>query len=191
MPVYRRWFQPGGTFFFTLVTEGRAPILCSDSARAFLRTATLETRARWPFEILAWVLLPEHLHTIWTLPPGDGDFSVRWAFLKKQFSKAWLAAGGHEQRRSTSRIQNRRRGVWQRRFWEHLIRDERESQCLADYIHHNPIKHGHVQCAHAWPWSTFHRLVREGAYTPDWCCSCTTPRRPMIDDALLQPLVGE
>ena len=193
MPEYRRWFQLGGTFFFTLVTEQRAPILCDQRARMLLRASIEETQQRWPFRALAWVLLPDHLLTIWTLPVGDGDFSRRWAFLKKQFTRGWLANGGPEAARSASRVKNRRRGVWQRRFWEHLIRDEDEFQRLLDYIHHNPIKHGYVRCAHEWPYSTFHRMVREGRYATDWCCCCRRrpPRERFTTDLPLTDLVGE
>lgn len=172
MPEYRRAWSPGGTFFFTLVTENRAPILCSELARNILRTALQETRRRWPFVIDAFVLLPDHLHTIWTLPPGDTDFSRRWGFLKKEFTKQWLASGGAERDVSMSRSHNRRRGVWQRRFWEHMIRDESDFQGHCDYIHYNPVKHGLAKCPHEWEYSSFHRFVREGIYNGNWQCSC-------------------
>lgn len=172
MPEYRRAFVPGGTFFFTLVTEGRAPILCSEDGRTALRTAFQLTTRRWPFEIDAIVLLPDHLHAIWTLPPPDHDFSRRWGFLKKEFTKLWLAAGGAEQCTSDSRRRNRRRGVWQRRFWEHAVRDESDFERHCDYIHYNPVKHGHADCPHAWPYSSFDRFVRQGIYEPAWHCAC-------------------
>lgn len=181
MTNWRRVSHPGGTFFFTLVTENRAPILTTPAGRRNLRTATRACRARWPFEIAAVVLLPDHLHTIWRLPPGDGDYSARWAWLKKEFTKAWVSAGGPEQDISASRQKNRRRGVWQRRFWEQAIRDDRDLERHLDYIHYNPVKHGYVRCASEWPWSSFHRYRRAGAYPPGW--GCTDPGFADIEDA--------
>jgi len=183
MPEYRRAFEPGGTFFFTLVTEGRRPFLTTSAARRLLRTAFASTRERFPFTVDAIVLLTDHLHTIWTLPPGDADFSTRWSFLKRQFTKAWLAAGGREQPATESRRRNRRRGVWQRRFWEHVIRVEEDLVRHCDYIHYNPVKHGLVACPHAWPHSSFHRFVDERVYERDWACSCARPAAaPVFDD---------
>ena len=184
MPNYRRLFVPGGTFFFTVVTERRAGILCDPHARQCLREAFRITKTRWPFEIHAIVLLPDHLHTIWSLPDSDSDFSRRWAFLKKSFTQSWLKHAGDEQPISVSRRKNRRRGVWQRRFWEHAIRHEKELERHCDYIHHNPVKHGLAPCPHAWPYSSFHRFVREGYYMPNWHCLCdgqTTPS-PKFED---------
>ena len=172
MPNYRRARIPGGTFFFTVVTEKRARFLCDTSARVCLRKALRECRERWPFGIEALVLLPDHLHTIWSLPMHDCDFSRRWAFLKKEFTKLWLERGGIEQARSQSRERNRRRGVWQRRFWEHAIRDDGDLARHLDYIHYNPVKHGVATCPHAWSYSTFHRWVRVGVYAADWACQC-------------------
>jgi putative transposase len=172
MSDYRRAHIPGGTFFFTLVTENRAPILCGQLARTELRRAFRTCRERWPFAVDALVLLPDHMHTIWSFPPGDADFSRRLAFIKKEFTKRWLLAGGTEQPRTESRRRHGRRGVWQRRFWEHAIRDGDDLMRHVEYIHHNPVKHGLVTCPHAWPYSTFHRWVRTGAYPSDWACTC-------------------
>lgn len=173
MPEYRRAFVPGGTFFFTVVTERRMPLFQKAGARSLLRHAFRDTRTRWPFAIDAIVLLPDHLHTIWTLPSDDADFSIRWSFLKRTFTKSWLAEGGHEQKVSDSRQANRRRGVWQRRFWEHVIRDETDFARHCDYIHYNAVKHGLASCPHAWPHSSFRRFVREGIYDEAWLCSCS------------------
>lgn len=118
------------------------------------------------------MVLPDHLHTIWTLPCGDDGFSRRIGFLKKEFTKAWLARGGHEQSRSESQLDHRRRGVWQRRFWEHVIRDDSDFAAHVEYIHYNPVKHGLAKCPHAWPWSSFHRHIRLGVYSNNWACSC-------------------
>ena len=119
MSHFRRAYVPGGSFFFTVVTERRAPILCTDTSRVFLRTAIGECRQRWPFRIDAMVLLDNHLHAILTMPEGDTRYSARWGWIKKEFTKAYLAAGGTEQALSGSRIRQRRRGVLQRRFLRH------------------------------------------------------------------------
>jgi putative transposase len=148
MPNYRRAFRPGGTFFFTLVTHGRARFLCDELARTLLRRAIDDCRAAAPFEVDAFVLLPDHLHTMWTPPAGDGDFSTRWMRIKRSFTCGWLAAGGREGAVSDSRRRNRRRGVWQRRFWEHVIRDPTDYQRHLDYIHYNPVKHKLARCPH-------------------------------------------
>src|SRR4029077_9992873 len=168
MPNYRRAFIPGGTFFFTVVTEQRARILCQEPARKLLGNALRECRQRWPFQIDALVLLPDHLHAIWTLPPGDADYSKRWAWIKKEFSKAWLSTGGIERAISVSRMQRRQRGVWQPRFWEHLVKDEKDYERHFDYVHWNPVKHNLSQAVRDWPFSTFHRWVRLGVYHQQW-----------------------
>jgi putative transposase len=117
-------------------------------------------------------LLPDHLHMIWRLPPGDADFSTRWSVIKRSFTRGWLASGGAEGSISDSRRRNRRRGVWQRRFWERCMRDPDDLNRHIDYVHYNPVKHGLVRCPHAWEWSSFHRWVRDGYYEPHWCCAC-------------------
>jgi putative transposase len=170
MADYRRYFLRG-TYFFTLVTQGRAEFLCDDVARPILRNALRECRARWPFVIVAIVLLPDHLHTLWSLPEGDAAYPIRWAWLKKEFTKRWLARGECEQAISDARRARRRRGVWQPRFWEHTIRNEADFEHHFHYIHFNPVKHGLVQFPYEWPYSSFHRWVRAGVYTPDWCCT--------------------
>ena len=181
MPDYRRAFQPGDTFLFTLVTERRARFLTNDEARPLLRRALGATRERMPFDLRAIVLLPDHLHMMWTLPEGDHDFSRRMAFFKKEFTKARLAAGGVEQPMARSRQRNRRRGIWQRRFWEHTIRDDDDFRRHCDYIHFNAVKHGVASCPHAWPYSSFDRFVREEFYDADWQCACDGPRPAALD----------
>ena len=122
---------------------------------------------RFPAEVVAIVLLPDHLHTLWTLPPGD-RYGLRWRWIKREFTRGWLALGGAEQQRSDSRRRERRRGIWQRRFWEHTIRDEMDMESHFDYIHYNPVKHGLVRRSYDWPWSSFRRWVCAGHYAADW-----------------------
>jgi putative transposase len=187
MPDYRRLYVPGASVFFTLVTEGRARFLCEARGRALLREVLLECKGQWPFRIDAIVLLPDHLHAIWTLPETDSNYSRRWGWAKKEFSQRWLAAGGREQPRSASRVRNRRRGVWQRRFWEHTIRDERDFEQHFDYIHYNPVKHGLVSAPRDCPYSSFHRWVRQGIYPADWGCdSATAPRFDNLDTTAME-----
>jgi putative transposase len=119
---------------------------------------------RHPFTIEAIVVLPEHLHCIWTLPAGDADFATRWRLIKTEFSKH-LAAG---ERRSPSRVGKGERGIWQRRYWEHTLCDERDFAAHCDYIHFNPVKHGHVARAADWPYSSFKKFLRSGVYPSDW-----------------------
>lgn len=171
MPNYRRNYTSGGSYFFTVVTNNRAKILLVDGARRILREAIKDCQARWPFEIDAFVLLGDHLHTIWTLPANDANYSLCWSYIKKEFSKRYLAAGGQEQERNDSRQHRRERGFWQRRFWEHALRDEKDFERHVDYIHYNPVKHGLVSRAKDYPHSTFHRYQRQGVYDSSWGCS--------------------
>ena len=168
MPNFRRWYQPGGTYFFTVVTYRRRQILTRPIARRCLRAAMRSVAADEPFETLALVLLPDHLHAIWALPPGDDRFSRRWQAIKAGFSHAYLASGAAQSAVTESQASDRRRGVWQRRFWEHLVRDEDELAALCDYIHYNPVKHGYTRAPADWPWSTFHRFRAAGEYEADW-----------------------
>jgi putative transposase len=168
MPNYRRWYVPGATYFFTVVTHERRHILTSSLARKCLRDAIRRAQAKTPFESVAVVLLPDHLHTIWTLPPAHTDYSGRWGQIKEAFTRAYLKAGGDEASRTLSRVRKRGRGVWQHRFWEHVVRDENDlSRCL-DYIHWNPVKHGLVTRVADYPWSSFHQFVKAGEYTTEW-----------------------
>jgi putative transposase len=163
MSEYRRWWVPGGTYFFTVNLADR-------SSRALverfdvLHRVTCAVRRAHPFEIVAWVVLPDHLHAIWTLPADDRDFARRWMLIKQAFSRD-VPAG---ERRSASRRRTGERGVWQRRYWEHLIRDERDWRNHIDYIHINPVKHGLVARVVDWPHSSFHRFVRQGRLPEDW-----------------------
>ena len=168
MPNYRRANTPGGTYFFTVVTEHRQPIFTDDPVRTALRAAIDTTRCTHPFRIDAWALLPDHLHCIWTLPEGDANFGLRRAFIKRYVSGQCAAGMANTGPRSCSRTARGESGLWQRRFWEHEIRDEDDFQRHVDYIHWNPVKHGHVKEVAQWPYSTFHRYVRKGVYPADW-----------------------
>ena len=168
MTNYRRLHIAGGSYFFTVVTHHRRRFLCDPAARVALRQAFAEVRRRWPLQIDAIVLSPDHLHCVWTLPPDDSDFSTRWNQIKGRFSKVWLASGGSEATPGTSRAARRERGVWQRRFFEHSCRDDTDYRRCVDYVHINPLKQGLVDRVSDWPWSTFHRYVKLGEYTPDW-----------------------
>ena len=191
MPEYRRAFQPGGTFFFTLVTNFRRKILTTLLARVALREALDRVRIRRPFEIEAIVLLPDHLHCIWTLPENDADFSTRWRLIKTRFTRLFLQRRGSESGRSESRRRHGEQGVWQRRYWEHTVRDEREYERLCDYIHYNPVKHGYVACPHAWAYSSFQRFVDAHRYNADWLCLCGRASVELPDFATVEEVTGE
>ena len=163
MTNYRRNFVSGGSFFFTVNLADRRARLLIEHVE-LLRAAFRYTRGRHPFAIEAIVILPDHLHTIWTLPEGDADFALRWRLIKSAFSRG-LPRG---ERLSASRIAKGERGVWQRRYWEHTLRDEGDFVRHVDYIHFNPVKHGHVNRVQDWPHSSFFRMVRLGIYPTDW-----------------------
>ena len=171
MPNYRRAYIPGGTFFFTIVTYGRNPIFANQAARRILGNVFREAIAQWPMTVNAIVLLPEHMHMICSLPSGDDGYSKRIGWIKKEFTKRWLDAGGHEAAVSPSKHKERRRGIWQPRFWEHTIEEDDDFDNHFDYIHWNPVKHGHVECPRDWSHSSFHRWVKAGVYPEDWGCS--------------------
>jgi len=164
MSDYRRFRVPGGTYFFTVnLLRRRGNTLLMDGIDA-LRAAMRDVRAQRPFHIDGWVVLPEHMHLIMRLPPGDDDFSNRIKSLKIRFSKQMPLS----EPRSTVRIAKGERGIWQRRFWEHTIRDAMDYERHMDYLHFNPVKHGHVTRVSDWPHSTFHGYVKRGLYPADW-----------------------
>jgi putative transposase len=158
---YRRLYQPGWRYFFTVVTEARRPLLIDHIER--LREAFRLAASRYPFEIEAIVILPDHLHTLWRLPDGDADFSTRWMVIKRKFS-----AGLPADLVNASKSSKREKGVWQRRFWEHCIRDEGDWRRHLDYIHYNPVKHGYVSAPRDWLYGSFGRAAAKGWYSPDW-----------------------
>ncbi len=152
MPNYRRLFVPGGTWFFTVNLHDRSSRLLVERVD-ILQEAVRQTQQRFRFEIDAMVVLPNHIHAIWTLPPNDTDFPLRWRSIKARFSKALPK----QVPLSGTKLRQGERGIWQRRYWEHLIRDERDLSHHIDYCWFNPVKHGFVSRAEEWPHSTFHR----------------------------------
>jgi putative transposase len=168
MTNYRRNFLRGGSFFFTVnLAERRLRLLTAHID--LLRQAFRDVRRRHPFDIDAIVVLPDHLHSVWTLPEDDADFALRWRLIKTAFSRG-LPAG---ERISPSRAGKAERGIWQRRYWEHTLRDERDFERHIDYIHFNPVKHGHVTRVKDWPYSSFHRMVKLGIYPLGWAGDTT------------------
>ena len=168
MPDYRRAIVPGGTFFITMVTFKRSPILTQAGARAILHDAWEDVTKRFPFTTEAICLLPDHIHAVITLPEDETNFSIRIREIKRLFTKAYLAEFGSSRPRNQSRVDKGEATVWQRRFYEHTIRDERDLETHIEYIHYNPVKHGLVDRVSAWEWTSFHRYVKEGLYLPDW-----------------------
>jgi putative transposase len=169
MPRYRRSHCEWGTYFLTLVTHERHPLFREAVARDLLHQSMRATFAVYPMNVHEMVLLPDHLHMLCTMPEDDSDYSLRIKHIKRRFTRAWLKAGGHEGPRNASRRRAGERGIWQRRFYEHTIRNQREYRDHVAYVHMNPVKHKLVTRPVDWPWSTFHRHVKEGLLEDDWC----------------------
>ena len=160
---YRRASAAGGTYFFTVNLAGRdSDVLVRHIDN--LRVVIEKVKHTHPFTVLAMVVLPEHLHAIWRLPPGDVDFPLRWSLIKAGFSQCLLK----DERISSSRQGKRERGIWQRRYWEHQIRDEADLARHVDYIHYNPVKHGWVKRPVDWLHSTLHGYIDRGMVPADW-----------------------
>jgi putative transposase len=165
MPNYKRAFVPGGTWFFTVNLLQRQTNDLLIQEIELLRQTVKRVKAKYPFTIDAWVVLPDHIHCVWTLPPNDADFSTRWRLIKSGFSRALPST----EYRSKVRIAAGERGIWQRHYWEHYIRDDLDYQRHIDYVHVNPLKHGYVRRVTEWPYSSFHRYVAKGIYPENWC----------------------
>ncbi len=164
MTNYRRIYTPGATWFFTVnLFERQNNPLLTENIDA-LRSAFSYVKERHPFAIDAVVILPDHLHCIWTLPENNTAYSTRWNLLKGHFSRSMTKG----EKLSKSRIKRRERGIWQRRFWEHMIRDENDFNRHLDYIHWNPVKHGYISSVIDWPHSSFHKYVKMGWYPKNW-----------------------
>ncbi|KRD77167.1 transposase [Lysobacter sp. Root983] len=164
MTGYCRPPAPGATWFFTANLAQRGANALLIERIDLLRKTVAAVKARHPFRIVAMVVLPDHLHAVWTLPPGDLDIGKRWGLIKAGFARR-LPRG---EPRSASRNLRGERGISQRRFWDHLIRDEADLAAHCDYVHYNPVKHGLVAAARDWPYSSFHRCVRNGIYADGW-----------------------
>jgi putative transposase len=163
---YRRTNASGSTFFFTVVTFDRRKIFTSEQTVALLRQAIAVVQAQHLFKVEAAVILPDHLHMIWRLPEGEDDYATRWRLIKSYFTRHWPGASDYPT--TPSRQSKGERAVWQRRYWELLIRDEADWRRHVDYIHYNPVKHGLARALAAWPYSSFHPFVKQGHYSSDW-----------------------
>lgn len=164
MANYRRVFIKGGCYFFTVITYERRPILTEESNFHRLREAFRRVKAAHPFRIDAIAVLPDHLHVIWTLPAGDDEFPLRWRKIKHFFSVGVTAPDTI----SSSLVSKREKGVWQRRYWEHALRDEPDWKRHIDYIHYNPVKHGYVERPSDWQYGSFARAMKQGWYPIGW-----------------------
>jgi putative transposase len=162
MVRYRRNFVAGGTYFFTVTLADRRSSALTDHVNV-LRAAFRTTRKPHPFIVDAIVVLPDHLHMVMTLPTGDADFTNRWRLIKRRFTEAVARTGT-----LVARHRNGEYALWQRRFWEHTIRDDNDFERHVDYIHFNPVKHGLATKVRDWPHSSFHRYVRRGVLPADW-----------------------
>ncbi|TAG81833.1 MAG: transposase [Burkholderiales bacterium] len=163
MPDYKRIWLPGGTYFFTVNLADRSSDLLIRHAE-LLRHAVRRTREAHRFEIVAWAVLPDHMHAIWTLPPDDHDYALRWRAIKAIFSRGLP----RDESTPTQRVARGERGIWQRRYWEHTIRDDRDLENHINYVHFNPVKHGHVTKIEDWPFSSFHRYRQRGTLPANW-----------------------
>ena len=163
---YRRAFIPGGSYFFTLVTENRRSIFASRENVDVLRNAFRNVKNKRPFSLDAIVIMPDHLHCVWTLPPDDADFATRWRLIKTWFTKHCnvpLCATP-----DAARMAKNEQAIWQHRYWEHLLRDDEDYTRHVEYIHYNPVKHGYVASPMEWEYSSFRAYVKECLYLEDW-----------------------
>lgn len=168
MSRYRRANTKNATYFFTVVTYRRQTFLCDDLVRNALRNAISKVQAQYPFTIDAWVLLPDHMHAIWTLPENDANFSLRWQLIKRYVTRECGAFLNRPEWINASKAKHQEATLWQRRFWEHQVRDINDYKIHMDYCHFNPVKHGLVKRVQDWPYSSFHKQVGLGLYPLDW-----------------------
>ena len=162
---YRRVYIEGGSYFFTVVTEKRRKLFADENNIKLLRTAFKTVMKRRPFIIDAAVILPDHLHFIWTLPKNDSDYSTRWQLIKtaftKQFPNKFIV-------QNTNRKKKKQQDIWQQRGWEHYLRDEQDFQNHINYIHYNPVKHNYVIRPSDWQYSSIHRYIRQNILDKHW-----------------------
>ena len=162
---YRRYFEPGGTYFFTLVTYNRQKILKDEKNINIFIHGHHIIQQKKPFEMITFCILPDHVHMLWKLPDNDDDYPGRIRLLKSYFSKHYT---GHESLKSASRIKKNERTIWQRRYWEHFIRSEKDLKHHTEYIFYNPVKHGYANSPSEWKYGNFMRYVKSGLYEKDW-----------------------
>lgn len=170
MSHYRRKKVFGGYCFFTVFAYKRREFLTDDAVRPLLKEAFYDVRQKLPFKTHAFCLLPNHLHCLWQMPTESCDYSKRGSIIKRTFSKKYLAAGGEELQQSNSRRKKRESGVWQRRFWEHFIRDREDFYNHMHYIHYNPVKHEYCEHPEQWPYSTYQTYRDKIYHGFDWSC---------------------
>ncbi|MCP3878296.1 MAG: transposase [Sulfitobacter sp.] len=174
MPRYRRQNAQGSTWFFTIVTYKRRAFLCGDEVCTALRCSIKKVQTKYPFKIEAWVLLPDHFHCIWTLPDQDSNFQLRISLMKRYVTQSCAGFLHQESLNTPSRRKRKESTIWQRRFWEHQIQSEKDLKTHMDYIHYNPVKHELCQSPIEWPYSTIHRLTKEGVYPENWASDPNT-----------------
>lgn len=191
MSNYRRIYIPGGTVFLTLVTYQRYPIFSKSENVSLLRHAVANIRSEMLFEIIGAVVLPDHVHFIWNLLNNDADYSKIIGKIKVLFTKSLGKNFDLPENLSKSRRKHRESNIWQRRFWDHQIRDELDLQRHLDYIHFNPVKHGLVSCPHFWQYSSFHKWVRQDVYSCKWSCNCDAKEVKVPDFKDIEKMVGE
>lgn len=191
MSDYRRLYTSGGTVFLTIVTFDRQPIFQAEENIRLLRDAIACVKRRFPFDFLASVILPDHLHFLWSLPPNDANYSRRIGLMKVLFTRSLYGPTGVEDSVSASRRKHGEADVWQRRFWEHTIKETEDLDLFLHYIHYNPVKHGYAACPHLWAYSSFSRWVDRGVYPPDWGCSCGGKKPALPRMASLGDQAGE
>ncbi len=182
MPNYVRRYVEGASVFLTIVTFERSPLFEDERTIELLRDAVRFVLAERPFKINAAVVLPDHLHLLLSPPENDVDYSFRIGRMKARFTKSLAGDAAGPTSTVASRAKHRERDIWQRRFFEHTIRDQDDFNRHVEYIHFNPVKHGYCKCPHQWPHSSFDRWVRAGIYSRDWCCVCNgaTPPPPTL-----------
>jgi putative transposase len=191
MPNYRRAYIPGGMLFLTIITYRRMPIFGAPENVALLPRVIQRVKQEQPFDFPAAVILPDHVHFLWSLPRGDTSYSRRIGAMKVLFTRVPRGRGALPIDVCASRRKHRESDVWHRRFWEHTIEGEDDFERHLNYIHHNPVKHALAACPHLWPYSSFRRWVRNGLYPEDWGCCCGG-RLPILPDmAHLDGVTGE
>jgi len=168
MSDYRRSHLPGGTFFFTVITYNRVPLFANQCARTTLHNAWQMVQKKYPFTVDALCLLPNHIHCIWTLPEYEKNYPKRWKAIKAHFTRLYKQNHPKQAEPNLSRQRKGEAAIWQRRYWEHTIRDDQDYINHFDYIHYNPVKHGYVRRPGDWPWSTYHKYFVAGYYDKEW-----------------------